>query len=50
MTTTNTINPAAVLLLEADNRAAHHARRTKAAQARHAISTAGTWTATPAAT
>lgn len=47
-TKTNTTTPAAVLLLVEDNRAAHHARRIEAAHARHAISTAGTWTDTPA--
>lgn len=45
--TNTTTTPAAVLLLEADNRAAHHARRTEAAHARHAVSTAGVWTDTP---
>ncbi len=41
-TTTTTI-----MLLEADNRAAHHTRRTDAAHARHAVNTNGVWTATP---
>lgn len=45
-TKTNTTRPA-VLLLVADNRTAHHARRTEAAHARHTISTAGVWTDTP---
>lgn len=45
--TNTTTTPAAVLLLVEDTRAAHHARRTRAAHARHAISTAGTWTDTP---
>lgn len=40
-------NNTTILLLVADNRQAHHARRTAQAQARHSLYTAGTWTATP---
>lgn len=40
-------NTITILLLEADNRQAHHARRTAQAQARHSRNTSGTWTATP---
>lgn len=45
--TNPTTTAAQVYRLEADNRAAHHSRRTQAAQARHQVNTAGTWTATP---
>ena len=45
--TRTTTTAAQVYRLEADNRAAHHSRRTQAAQARHQVNTAGTWTATP---
>lgn len=43
---TNQNQNTTTLYLVADNRQAHHARRTAEAHARHAINTAGTWTAT----